>query len=330
MGRKAASPYVYCYPSAIVGTVRLRDTYPPDPQMNATSAWFLTNHEPGRLKYITVAPPDIAEALNYGDDEDRRHEQACRLLLDQTAGLSGDRSITALLKEMRTANAAIGGFGLIDLPAPEPDRRPRFTTQSMVGEGVSFRGPAARQSRNIANLLQPHGVSLSRLIEEGAVGEYSYCLFDKDGNGREEWEFFVTPGYPNSVQFYKDMVEDGFPVIGVGNLATLPAIRAALIGKIINVIVTDIATAKELTYFFQTHKVWAEGMENGLRRLLKEYADGGIDRDDCLRCGAGDIRKYGPNGKWTNQQIELRISQFAQEMETALEKPSQSPAEDAD
>ena len=86
-----------------------------------------------------------------------------------------------------------------------------------------------------------------QLEKEGAVGEISYCFFDKNGCGRAEWELFLSPGRNTQFwgpHFFANMVKRGKTVIVIAGQHKEDAIRAALAGKLFNVWITDDRTAR--------------------------------------------------------------------------------------
>ena len=90
------------------------------------------------------------------------------------------------------------------------------------------------------------------LATDGAVGDLGCCFFDANGNGRKDWEFFLTAGHysDNSeyrgVEFYRHLVRSGKQVVVVAGIYKVPAILAALKGKLFNVWITDEETARTI------------------------------------------------------------------------------------
>jgi hypothetical protein len=165
---------------------------------------------------------------------------------------------------------------------------------------------------------------MEELVSEGAVGEFACCLFDAEGNGRKEWEFLLTAGYPNSVQHYKDMVKEGYPVIGVGNLATLPAIRAALQGKIVNILVTDIYAAAELDenglHSEQQRKVMFHAATSDLAELINDVRHRPLSESEFLKRleeGFVELRTWGPLAGWTSGILQEELDTWERELREA-------------
>jgi deoxyribonucleoside regulator len=76
----------------------------------------------------------------------------------------------------------------------------------------------------------------------GAVGEVSYDFFDVDGNSREEWKLAISIG----VEQLKTMVGDEREVVMVAGRYREQALKAALNGGLLNVLITDSRTAETL------------------------------------------------------------------------------------
>jgi deoxyribonucleoside regulator len=76
----------------------------------------------------------------------------------------------------------------------------------------------------------------------GAVGEVNYDFFDVEGNTREEWQLGISIG----VEQLKRMVEEEREVVMVTGKFREQALKAALNGGLLNVLITDDRTAKTL------------------------------------------------------------------------------------
>lgn len=99
-------------------------------------------------------------------------------------------------------------------------------------------------------VLRPLGIKPEELSAEGAIGDLCCSPFDSEGRGKDNWRFFLAAGHYDpkrrGVDFYRKMVEDGKSVIVMVGAYKVPAIVAALKGKLFNVLVTDEASAREI------------------------------------------------------------------------------------
>ena len=111
--------------------------------------------------------------------------------------------------------------------------------------------PPALRNRlrvSIAELMQPL-VTQEQLEAEGALADFSGILLDAAGKSKEKWRFFLTAGHYSDhpgIAFFQHMVTEGRKVVAIAGAYKLPAVRAALAAKALNVLVTDEYSAKEL------------------------------------------------------------------------------------
>lgn len=80
------------------------------------------------------------------------------------------------------------------------------------------------------------------LEKEGVVGDINYSFFDSNGNTKQEWNVFPTLG----VEYLKKAISTDKRVIVTASRFKLPALKAALQGKLFNVLITDEEVAQEL------------------------------------------------------------------------------------
>jgi DNA-binding transcriptional regulator LsrR (DeoR family) len=135
------------------------------------------------------------------------------------------------VKNMHGLDVVFGGIGGYGIP---DDLKTRLTMEGFV-----------------QSIIAPE-----KLIEQGAAGDYSYCTYDhigdgkKDRNGNDAWRFFITAGHDSKtpgIEFFKNMAATpGKKVVAIGGPYLTPAIKAALKGKICNVIILDEYSAKEI------------------------------------------------------------------------------------
>ena len=199
---------VHFYSAAMIGRGRMLSSSHVGPETNATIAWLRSGSLPGHLHYGTVAPPDVS--IPQKADGQTRHAKVCRDILAETQFLATLKPVNSVLKDIEEATVVITSFGLL------PD------------------------------LLKAYGANPEILASEGVIGDLNYCAFNADGNPCKDSAFFLTPGYPNGLEFYRKMVAKQRRVIVVGGAKDEPAIRAALAGRLFNVLITDEPTATAL------------------------------------------------------------------------------------
>jgi DNA-binding transcriptional regulator LsrR (DeoR family) len=103
--------------------------------------------------------------------------------------------------------------------------------------------PAQNSRLSMTGLLSMVSSTIQKdLAGEGATADVSYCLIDKNGIGRPEWQFFLTAGHYSKfpgIKFYQEMVCQRKPVVVVAGPHKIEAIRAALKAQAFNYWVTD-------------------------------------------------------------------------------------------
>jgi len=192
-----------------------------DPSTNCTNLWTKAGGLPGHCHYTTMTPFDT----------DARGPEARRFIKRELKRLLANRKIEAVLTEAQNIDVAFVGLGTLT-----PPRGADATLMNRL---------------TMVSLLQPL-ITLKELRDEGAVGDLAYCLFDEEGNSREDWRFFPTVGdFPEDyeykgVDFYREMVKQRKPVIAIAGPFKVEPIKAALKGRLINVLLTDEHTAEEL------------------------------------------------------------------------------------
>jgi DNA-binding transcriptional regulator LsrR (DeoR family) len=219
---------VYFYASALIGRASHRDKKSHvDPAANATVAWARSGRLPRQCVYATVPPCYLTE------DEKALPLQRRKLLiakqLDRLAEMDPiKRHIKLHLGS--EFDVAFAGLGLVKTPAGSPGRENRRTG---------------------TDLLEPLGITADELLAEGAIAELAYCFFDRNGeDSNDRWRFFLTAGHedPNrcGLRFYRQMVNDKKHVIVMAGTYKVPAIVAALKGKLFNVWITDEEAARKV------------------------------------------------------------------------------------
>lgn len=221
---------VFYYATGLVG----RGSRPQAPHVgseaNATVAWARSGRLPNHLYYATVRPYEIAPDDLHDTDKRKRHDTCRAMLLEQMHELANSEYVKEVLEEINgRINMAFAGLGIPHASGVDADY-----------------GMAHIERLTMTGLLKPLGVDSGLLAAEGAVGDISYTLFDKDGKSREDWQFFITAGYPDALDFYQTMVETRKPVIVIGGARKEAAILPALKARLLNVLITDAVTAKKL------------------------------------------------------------------------------------
>ncbi|HEY4359732.1 MAG TPA: sugar-binding domain-containing protein [Bryobacteraceae bacterium] len=196
----------------------------PDASINASLLWSKCGRQPRRCRFATMTPyaPKIAKG------------QVAEYFRAQLKQLADNPKVKAVVRALDNLDVAFTSLLSFDSPETDP--------QTML------------------DLLAP-AVTLDDLMRQGAVADMSYCLFDSEGTetprdpdgkpiSKDSWRFFLTPGHYSGlggVAFYKKMVEDGKKVVVLAGPSRVAGLKAALRGKLFNVLITDEGTARELT-----------------------------------------------------------------------------------
>jgi DNA-binding transcriptional regulator LsrR (DeoR family) len=200
---------VHIHTTALIGRGRLKENSSHiDPLVNATALWLKCGCLPGHCSYATVPPYDSIDRSAVLREVDRFAKRP---------------AIEAVLGEMNKISVAFVGLGLVNPPK---------LTESAVNQ------------LTMTGLLEDI-VSPATLAEEGALADLSCCIFDRSGETRDKWRFFLTAGHNHTdpkrrgIGFFKEMVNDRKKVIVIAGHRKDEAIRAALDAKLFNVWITD-------------------------------------------------------------------------------------------
>jgi DNA-binding transcriptional regulator LsrR (DeoR family) len=199
---------IHFHAAAMIGRGRMLSSSHVGPEANATIAWLRSGGIPGHLHYGTVAPPEIT--ISQKDDARVRHAKACRDILAETKALFDLKPVRSVLEDVEEATLLVSSFGLL------PD------------------------------LLKAYGANAETLRKEGMVSDLNYCAFNAEGKPCNNSSFFLTAGYPNGLELCRQMVSDQRRVIVIAGIEDEHAIRAALKGELLNVLITDEDTAAAL------------------------------------------------------------------------------------
>ena len=201
---------------------------------NATVAWARSGRIPKQLYYGTVPPYQLSSVgLHSPSLRKENHEYAKREITREVQKLAASPYVTEILKTINSAvNVAFAGLGI----------------PHASGTDAAWETPHVERL-TMTLMLKPFAIDPELLIEEGAVGDISYCLFDAKGQGRPSWKFFLTAGEGTAhdgVDFYRNLVAQGKQVIVIGGARKEAALRPALHARLFNVLITDACTARKL------------------------------------------------------------------------------------
>jgi DNA-binding transcriptional regulator LsrR (DeoR family) len=154
--------------------------------------------------------------------------------------------IKDVLAEMEKVNFVFAGLGTV-----KPDQN----TPQLPKDAKSLRNQVS-----MVDMLKPV-ISEKELIRAGAEADFSYVMVDRDGNAaidpktKKPFEFFLSGGYGtehSGIEFYKRLTAtkgkktSRGTVLAIAGPFKLPAIRAALKGKLMNIWVTDEDSARSI------------------------------------------------------------------------------------
>jgi DNA-binding transcriptional regulator LsrR (DeoR family) len=215
---------LYIHLANFVGRGRLQGTMHIDSIVNASVLWSHSGRIPGRCIYATVPPYKASKP----------GPKARTAASEELKAIADFPPVKEVLTDITVENidVALASLGVVSLEGVEPALRDRLSSMAILR----------------------HLVSPNLLLREGAVGEIACCYFDQTGenNPKYDWHFFLSAGeYDNDPRkrglgFYKSMVAAAKPVFVMAGPFKVPQIKAALIGKLFNVFVTDEHTAREL------------------------------------------------------------------------------------
>jgi DNA-binding transcriptional regulator LsrR (DeoR family) len=114
-----------------------------------------------------------------------------------------------------------------------------ITTLGPIEENIEYAGFSPQTTLRKLNAME---IIQRDLKAQRLAGEVSYNYFDSEGNTRPEWQFGISLG----VDHLKKMVsEDKWVVVVAGKYKEV-ALKAALKGRLLNVLITDARTASNL------------------------------------------------------------------------------------
>jgi DNA-binding transcriptional regulator LsrR (DeoR family) len=212
---------VYFFASEFLGRSLVHNTSHPDALTNTTVAWARSGRLSGQCIYATVSPPETDKGLRPSFAE--RKEQLRR----QLVLIADNKAVETVVRELDNVTVAFAGLGVVT-----PGRGSSRHADLMTATGLLKKSMSDRE-----------------LAGDRIVGDLGCCFFDDNGNGSDEWQFFLTAGHYSGrrgVDFYRDMVSTGKEVIVAAGMYKTRALLAALKGKLFNVWITDDKTAGEI------------------------------------------------------------------------------------
>ncbi len=132
----------------------------------------------------------------------------------------------------------------------DPDVRRIFESAQSVDIALVGIGQIAEETPGFCSLAESYGVSVKRLRQLGVVGEINYQPFDTDGHLVDRPELRVLMNRILSVDSARlqalSRQEDRYVIAVAGGRGKTDAVRGALRGRFMNVLVTDEDTADAL------------------------------------------------------------------------------------
>jgi len=214
---------LYIHVAALIGRGNVGTAMHIDPIVNASVLWSHAGRIAGRCIYSTVPPYNVSKPGPQAREAVREQLEELRQLSPVRDGLA---DVTA-----DKIDVALAGIGVVNPAAVDPALRDRISSTVLL-----------------RSIVRP-----ATLAKEGGQGEISYCPFNQDGADPEnQWRFFLTAGECDENQerrglgFYKAMCAAAKPVIAIAGPYKVEPIQAALKGRLINVLITNEHTAREL------------------------------------------------------------------------------------
>jgi deoxyribonucleoside regulator len=177
-----------------------------DPVVLVTLLWVRSGRLPGRAHFATGLP--MNKPLSRQKVREEYEEFSHR------------RAVQEVLAEMKRADFL-------------------FTSLGCLNVDPAYEKLAPRPHRYMLENLK---LTEAALLKEGAVGDINYSFFAEDGTTASEWNIFPALGVAQAQAMVKAQKT---VVVAAGRYKT-GALRAALRGRLFNVLITDELAAKEL------------------------------------------------------------------------------------
>jgi len=198
---------VDAFPLALIG--QGPDISHIDPMIVLTMLWAKSGRLPNRAHYMTILPPENVGSL----PEVKKHYDQLR---------KSNKKIRELLEQITKVDFAFASIG-----GMEVDQGYQQATQDKT-----------------QNMLSVWGIEKNDLREKGVVGDIAYSFYDTDGQQtRPEWDPTPSIGVKGLQRLAADPQKRVVVVVGGYKITSL---RAALRGRLFNVLICDEITAEAL------------------------------------------------------------------------------------
>jgi deoxyribonucleoside regulator len=177
-----------------------------DPTVLLTILWVRSGRQPGQAHFATGLP--LNKPLSRQKLKEEYEDFSCR------------KAVQEVLAEMKRADFMFASLGCLKADPYYEKLSPRPHKY----------------------LLDNLRLTEAALAREGVVGDINYSFFNEEGGTSPAWNIFPSLG----VDRLREMVKAEKKVVVAVGRYKLPALKAALRGKLFNVLITDEAAAKEL------------------------------------------------------------------------------------
>lgn len=177
-----------------------------DPIVLLTLLWVRSGRRPGHAHFATGLPLNKPLSRQKIKEE---YEEFCKR-----------KAVQEVLAEMKRVDIVFASLGCLKADADYEKLSPRPHKY----------------------LLENLRLTEATLIREGAIGDINYSFFDEAGRTTPDWNVFPAIG----VDRVKEMVKANKRVVVATGRYKLPSLKAALKGKLFNVLITDEVAAREL------------------------------------------------------------------------------------
>ena len=217
-------PNVHVHVTALVGRGTLEKSASHiEPNIVASILFTKCGTLPGHCEYATVSPYDPSEI------SEERQITGLDVIKEELSKLQRNKAIEKVIRAMDGLDVVFGGIGVGNPASATADLKDRLTMTTLL-----------------------EGILTTKDLEE-AVGDFSYCPYDENGERKKTtWRLFMTAGHYSKeywgIEFYKRMVETpGKRVVAFSTgPRMLRATRAALNAKLFNVLIIDEYTARQI------------------------------------------------------------------------------------
>jgi DNA-binding transcriptional regulator LsrR (DeoR family) len=171
-----------------------------------TILWVRNGRRPGQARFATGLP--FNKPLSRQKIKEEYEEFSKR------------KSVQEVLAEMKRADFMFASLGCL-----KPD--------------ADYEKLSPRPHNHLLDNLR---LTKAALLKEGAIGDINYSFFDESGETTPEWNIFPALGRDR----VKEMVKANKRVVITTGRYKLPSLKAALKGRLFNVLITDEMAAREL------------------------------------------------------------------------------------